>query len=340
MTALRLRKGRYCHAAVHPYHEHPAHHTRHELIRATVYACENRNDISAKYDYAGSILGLGTRVALLDCQNNGNISVGRNYAGGITGYFRGTIRSSYSIGVLDGTSYIGGIAGIGAFIENCVSIPLIDSDGAYIGGIAGTTSETAQGNLFVSDSLGGIDNISYTRIAESIFYKNLMQQDSISDIFRTLKVHFEVDGETVREDVVPYGEGILSLPPVDRKDGMYWRWDSFDKDRIRINQTVSGEWHNLITTLASAEETPLFLVDGKFDETARLEVNTRAYIPGNDFQVNILACYSLYAADDETQNVTVRYLTETDGDLYLIHEDEKIPTSYSRDGRYIVFEYG
>ena len=63
----------------------------------------------------------------------------QEYVGGIAGSVRGTVRDCSFEGVIDGTMYVGGIAGITektGRIENCRVIGMIQGE-KYIGGIAG-----------------------------------------------------------------------------------------------------------------------------------------------------------------------------------------------------------
>ena len=307
-------------------------------IRATVYDCSNSGNAWAKYNYTGGILGHGNYGALMECQNSGNCSCGRNDAGGIAGYFRGTIRSCRSIGLIEGKSYIGGIAGDAERIESCMAIPEINADGAYVGAIAGKVSEFGKENVFVNDSFGGIDNVSYVGVAEPVSYEEILAYENTPDIFRTLTVRFEVEGTFIEEKTVSYGEGISELPTLERKDNQYWRWDTFDRDCVRFNMTVDGEWRNMITTLSSEGKPPMFLVEGMFDETARLNTGPDNRFSDADPESGILAAYTLYATDNRTTTLTVRYYTEIDGDLFLTTAGERLPVSYERDGRYIIFE--
>lgn len=301
------------------------------FVRATVYNCENADEVSAKYDYAGGIVGYGNRGAILNCKNGGNVSAGQNYAGGIAGSHRGMIREGYSIGRFSAERFVGGIAGEAKQVENCAAIPQIASDIGYVGAIAGKMTDSGEGNIFVSDTLGGIDNISYEGVAQNISYTDLMQRTGAPELFKTLQIRFYVDDELIDTVQLPYGGKISQMPVVETKENKYWKWDSFENETVTYNQKVSGEWCNFISTLASSKEDPLFLVEGVFDENAKLEVTERP-------EESALASYSLTVLDCGENKLTVRFRAEGEGSLYLLDENGKKAVSYERDGKYIVFE--
>ena len=344
------------------------------FMRATIYKCENSGNINSKYDYTGGILGSGKRGAVVQCENCGNVYAGRNNAGGIAGYFRGMMHNSHSIGLLKGESYIGGIAGDADNIEECMAVPVIKATGAYTGAIAGyaESTENLKDNLFVNDEIGGVNGISYTDRAEAVSYEDLKNRKGpvFPKCFTTLKLCFNVKGEPLVQFSVLYGSKIENLPAVKQKDGKYWHWDEFDNENIRYNQIIDGEWKNLITTISSGEETPLFLAEGKFDERAYLVVKDllpdtdnleddgaetetddpersaiRAFLADFGPLEDILATetqkpssYKLTVMGGPAQKYTFRYFTEADGELYQLKGEEQTELSYTRDGRYIVFE--
>ena len=316
------------------------------FIRATVYDCKNSGDCKVKYDYAGGILGYGSRGGIISCENSGNSTSGKDYSGGICGLYRGTVQSCCSIGKVSALSYAGGIAGDGKEINQCISIPEIDSEGAFLGSVAGTLEE-GSGNLFVNDSIGGANGISYSEIAEPVSYEALLSLDGIPESMRTLSIRFIVDGEEIEETKIPYGGSVTSLPSVKPVDGKYWCWDEFEKDGIRYSQTVQGEWKNYITTIGSGEFVPTFLVEGEFDDSAGLSAKELSALEDiftmeEDF---VPSAYTLSLTGSKnyagTDHLTVRFRTEMDGDLYKA--DPAAYTlagslSYQRDGEYIVFE--
>lgn len=308
-------------------------------VRATIYGCQNEGDISAKYKYTGGITGYGNRGTIAKCENSGNGESGKEYVGGISGYFRGNIEDCNSIGSLKGESYVAGIAGEATQIDRCRAIPDVDEECAYSGGIAGTM-EGGEGNRFVSDTLGGINGISYKNVAESVSYKELIKEQDIPESFKKVNVTFQVEGKPLKTITVSYGDHIAKLPDVDTRDGKYWHWNEFEKECIRYNQVVDGEWKNLITTLSTGSDMPKFLVEGQFDDKAALEVDKIS----EESTKNILArkkgtyVYKLSVKDAKAGKMKVRYHMENEGKLYRIDQKRKKEISYERDGKYILFD--
>ena len=305
------------------------------FIRATVYDCFNSADIYAKNNYCGGIVGYGSTGAAEKCQNSGSITAGRSYAGGIAGQFSGSLTACDSIGKIGAESYAGGIAGSCVTVKKCRAVTTIDDSAkAYFGAVSGTVTDTAEGNIFVCEQAGGIDGVSYQGKAEPIEYDELIKQDG-TDIFESVTVSFETDDGKLTEVTVPYNGAVTKLPAVAEKEAQYWLWDEFDSEHIRYNMTVGGRWKNMITTLHTNEEKPLFLVEGSFNNTDHLTA-----VPDDGLKSSTegaLAAYRLSVTGDNNI-ITVRYLTETDGRLYLQNNGALQEVKYIRDGRYIVFE--
>ncbi len=57
----------------------------------------------------------------------------------------------------------------------------------------------------MSDSLAGVDRVSYQDKAEPISYRQLLARTDIPDDFRTLTLTFVADGKTLRTLTFPYG---------------------------------------------------------------------------------------------------------------------------------------
>ena len=98
-----------------------------------------------------------------------------HYVGGIAGDSASAISESYVLCSISGTDNVGGICGSGYTVKDCIAIPAIDADGEAIGSVAGNVSEegTVKNNLFVNDTLDGIDDINYAGTADKITYEEL-----------------------------------------------------------------------------------------------------------------------------------------------------------------------
>lgn len=330
------------------------------FIRATVFMCSNDAVISAKYDNAGGILGYGSRGFLLGCESGGSVKAGREYAGGIAGRLSGTIRECGSITALNGKAYVGGIAGSAKSVIDCAAVPTMlfagkssFADGAYIGAIAGELTEECRNNIFADTSkfndsfdsvrgLGGIDGISYAGIAYAVSLNELAEKAKTTNLFKKVTVKFSIDGKITEVFEVPCGGRITDLPQVGNEQGKYWRWDDFGADCVTFSQTVSGEWHRMITTIATNEEIPQILVEGIFDDEAYVVAEDAAEfalkngfgegVPTAAFRVRV------FGAEAGESTYTVRCLAEEDCRLSVLTDAGWTEREFERDGKYIVFE--
>jgi hypothetical protein len=122
-------------------------------------------DVSG-YQYVGGLIGECTGGIATNCYSecavNGYSS--SQYIGGLMGYCSGTgqIVCCYSIGIVSGTSYVGGLAGYktGGSIINCYSMCPV-SGTTYIGGLVGynnfnISNSYSTGSVYGSSNSGGL----------------------------------------------------------------------------------------------------------------------------------------------------------------------------------------
>ena len=297
---------------------------------------------------------------MLGCESGGSVNAGREYAGGIAGRLSGTIRECGSITALDGKAYVGGIAGSAKSVIDCAAVPTMlfagkssFADGAYIGAIAGELTEECRNNIFADTSkfndsfdsvrgLGGIDGISYAGIAYAVSLNELAEKSKNTEFVQKVTVKFSIDGKITEVFEVPCGGRITDLPQVGNEQGKYWRWDDFGADCVTFSQTVSGEWHRMITTIATNEEIPQILVEGIFDDEAYVVAEDAAEfalkngfgegVPTAAFRVRVFGA----EAGESTYNV--RCLSEEDCRLSVLTDAGWTEREFERDGKYIVFE--
>lgn len=301
------------------------------FVRATVYACKNEGDVSARYDYAGGISGYGTRGLLLNCENSGNAKAERNYAGGAAGYFRGTVEETSSIGNISALSYAGGIAGEGKEINYCRTIPVIDSKGANCGAVAGTMDSGSE-NRFVNDAVGGVNGISYAGYAYPVSYEEMIEDPGSPQSFRRVVVRFVVDGEEYSKVLVAYGDPVPPYPDVPEKEDQFWSWNQPEEDTVLYSQTIGGEWKNMITTISTGGDTPEFLAEGLFTDEAKLSAEK---LSGNASEEE--QSYRVLVENYDGEELTVRWHMEDSGVLFAGEKEGEQILSYKRDGKYIVF---
>ena len=102
--------------------------------------CFNSGQINGNQHIGGIVGGLwgSTDNNLLEkCYNTGNIN-GNSAVGGILGTNQGDTNSCYNKGNVSGENIVGGIVGNNqGILKNCYNISSINSNTAYVGGIAG-----------------------------------------------------------------------------------------------------------------------------------------------------------------------------------------------------------
>ncbi|MBR5360789.1 MAG: hypothetical protein IK123_07865, partial [Lachnospiraceae bacterium] len=173
----------------------------------------NRGRITAHKSYAGGQTGLQEMGIITGCENYGRtVSTSGGYVGGIAGSSVSDIHNSYSKCILSGTQYIGGIAGYGCNIRQCKSMPSITGGDSFIGAVAGEVSDSyhIEDNYFCSETLGGIDRISYMGMADPVSYDSLCGMSDIPADFKTIVVAFLTGEDEVGRLNIGYGESVNS----------------------------------------------------------------------------------------------------------------------------------
>lgn len=248
--------------------------TLRSTVNAVIIHCVNYGSVNVKRNCAGGIAGLQELGFIYDCEGYGQITADSgNYLGGIVGNSAGTVEKSYSLCNVAGTDYVGGICGNGSAVRDNISISHIDSDGERSGGVAGYLEKegSAKGNLFVSDKIHGIDNISYAGVADRVEYEDIMAMDGIPEGFQRVSVVFEAEGRLIAEKQIAYGGSISQsdFPDLEEKEGYYVEWPKPETmTNIRNNLTVTAEYVPWTESIASGQETdsgkPVALLSGQF----------------------------------------------------------------------------
>lgn len=237
----------------------------------------NYGDIHVKRNCAGGIAGLQEMGLIYDCQGYGQIvSESGSYLGGIAGQSASGIQKTYSLCGVSGDDYLGGICGSGYTVKDSISICSIESEGEYLGSIAGSLQEEGEvkDNLYVNTALYGVDDISYAGIAEPRSYEEIMALEDVPEGFQQVTVHFETeDGEKLGEKTVAYGGKLTEkeFPQVPEEEGHYVEWtDTEELKDIRSNLTVYAKQVPWTESIAGNAGKNLFLVKGTFHEDAEL----------------------------------------------------------------------
>lgn len=300
------------------------------LTKCVLRENNNYGRVTAEKSYAGGICGLQEMGTVL--RNGGYETVksnSGNYVGGVAGSSLSYIVKSYAKCALSGGDYVGGIAGDGTHINDCVTLVSIDSEGAWNGAIAGHIGDdgVVRSNYFVSDTLAGIDRVSYSKKAEPVSYEQLMMmepdaeesketiKDKLPADFDSLKVSFVLLDEDDEETYIgtakaDYGEKLdpALCPTVPGKEGYYVKWDISDESLVSDTK-VTAEYVRYVTTLSgeatlSNGQSPI-LVDGMFKEGDRLEETND--ITDVDIDTGIYESWTIKIPDDGQETHRLRY---------------------------------
>ena len=251
--------------------------------RCILRGSENTGTIRAKENCAGGVVGLMELGVTQSCQNYGAVSSeSGDYVGGIAGSSNSTIRACWAMCPLTGDDWIGGIAGLGMKLYNCRSLVEIDGGDECLGGVAGALSEDgeATGNLFVSETLHGIDGISYTGGAERVPFASLKALEDVPSEFLDLKLVFVADGVTIKTIHFEYGDSIpeSEVPAVPAKEGCTGAWPELDLTNVTFSRTLEAVYTPLDSSVASTAVRgdgvqSLVLVEGSFRPGAAVEAD-------------------------------------------------------------------
>lgn len=262
------------------------------LTKCILTDCKNYGTITAKKDGVGCINGYMYLGIINRCEAYGSAkSTEGGYVGGISGEATAGIRQCFSLCSLSGDTYVGGIAGYATNLRDSYAMSDVSFESGRGGAIAGQVGTKEDdyvmadhiiGNYYVGDDLAGIDNISYTGIAEPITYDTLLSVANLPLDYRHLTVYYMVDGECVDSQEVPYGESLsdLTMPEVPKKDGFNGSWQDVGNESMHGNMVLEAEYTDEITVLASRETSingnkegvnkPCAYIEGKFTKDSVL----------------------------------------------------------------------
>ncbi len=267
------------------------------ITKCVVRSCRNCNDITSEKNCAGGICGLQEMGTIVRSSNIGNTtSRSGEYVGGICGRSISYIISSKATGILTGPSYVGGVAGDGKHIRECMTLVKVENADSWYGAVAGHVSEdgVVRDNYFYSDDLCGIDRVSYSKKAEPLKYSD----GDIPDEFKKLTVSYILEDEDldsgeklIQKTNVVYGSSLseADYPVVEDKKGHYVIWETPEVVGIKTDTVVKAKYIKYRTTLSEEPENGTeslhqqeVLVDGQFKVDDRLLVNRNRNYTIND----------------------------------------------------------
>lgn len=257
-------------------------------LEVVIHACQNNGNVGSKYDYAGGVTGKMDMGLIYGSETYCDVtSLNGNYVGGIAGITGGLISQCYAKSSLSGGKYVGGIVGSGSSdtltdesstVRNCFSMVIINRFSQYGGAVSGVNIGEFSENLFVSDSLAGIDRVSYAGKAEPISYEDLIKRKSIPTGFYAFTLEFVADGEIIYSVSFEYGASFDDsvFPEMPVKEGHYGKWDITDLTNLTFDTTVSVVYKPYLTTINSDEVREngknIFFVIGEFTEDDHIEI--------------------------------------------------------------------
>lgn len=308
--------------------------------------CDNYGAVQAKKSCAGGIAGCMDLGTISGCGGWGAVaSESGDYAGGVAGLSLSSIRGSYAKCTLSGGRYVGGITGSGSRVSDCISMVDITACTQLGGAIAGEITGAYSGNRFVSDTLAGVDRVSYAGRAEQIGYHELCAIENIPEDFLHLTLRFAAEDTVLREQEFDYGASFTeaSYPEIPSKDGCYGLWDTDGLTELHFDTVVTAVYEPYVTTLASDTRRgghAAVLAEGLFRDGDRLRGEERTDLSAAPD--NAVAVWAVQLPDDGQTSHTIRWLlpagSEGAYEVCILREDGWEKVDSQQIGSYLCFE--
>lgn len=326
--------------------------------RVVVRGCTNQGCVQAQKQCAGGIVGSMDLGTVLQCCNTADLLLEDvDYVGGIAGQSKSILRNCASEGRLAGNRCVGGITGSGYTLTGCRA--MVEATGTEkVGAVAGTllaedslsntlnqlqdNTGTVQDNCFVSDTLGGIDGVSYAGQAEPVPFADfatLAAQEGLPETFSNITITFTADDQTVAVIPVEYGSAfdMTQVPDIPAKEGFTAAWPAFAHDCVVFDQTVAAVYTPLATVLESTEQREdgraVLLAEGTFAEGTLTVTALEDGVPSGTAE-----SWQFTLPEETSGTVQLHYLpAQKEADLYLRGGDgswRKVETTV--DGSYLV----
>lgn len=328
-------------------------------LKSILYNCINKGNVTAKKDVVGAICGQLDIGLISDCYGYGNVvSETGGYVGGIAGIARTTVISSVANCGLSGNTYVGGIIGTGfeavdgkSVISNCYSMVEIDKCQQFAGAIAGTYIGSFKNNYFVSDTLQGINRVSYEGIAEAIPYEQLLKVTNIPEELEKFTLSFVVDNRVIKAVEFKYGDsfGADVFPDIPKKDGYQGTWDINDLSNLCFDTVVTAEYIQYVSALKSDvtrdNGRPVYLIEGNFNSedkiTAKLIENTDSISSEFNMSGKVVEYWKISFSDDGQKRHSLRFLPAKNlenAKLYIKENNEWVRVDTEDFGSYKTFQ--
>ena len=234
----------------------------------------------------------------------------------------------------------------------------MDESIAYSGAICGWADNEDEdlfiyNNTFVSDTLGGIDGISYDEAAEPVSYRELYEMEGVPERFRSLRVSFRAEGLIIRELSVPYGGSVLpeEIPPVPEVSGYSGFWPETDLTDLTSSVTIDAVYLDRLTGLSaeySREGTPLsvVIVEGLFEPESSVSVSdwSNNVVPAEHYKLCEALKVNITSRVADLESHSIHYLIpetsffQGNPVLCVRGENGLEVREYKLDGSYLVFD--
>ena len=155
-------------------------------------------------------------------------------------------------------------------MTDCRSLVSIESCERYGGAIVGREGAALSGNLFVSDTLRGIDRRSIAGQAEPVSYERLCALGGVPEDFLSFTLRFVCDGITLKEVAFHYGDSFdaTAYPNIPDQEGTYHEWEEVSLADLHFDTVVNAIYYHFdgaIESGAAREDgRPVFFVEGQF----------------------------------------------------------------------------
>ena len=327
---------------------------RYEL-KAIVDGCENVGTVTAKRSYAGGICGRMELGLITESRGYGRISSDDgDYVGGIAGLAGGTVRDSFAKCTLSGNNYVGGVVGSGiqedvsgdsSTVTGCYSMVEITEYKQFVGAVSGGDAGVFTNNYFVSDTLAGINRVSYASLAEPVSYDKMQRLQALPQSLRELTLRFVADEKTVKTVSFHYGDSFDDsvFPDIPQKEGYYARWDTRELTDLRFDTVVTADYLPFITSLNAQElrfdDRPVFFVQGQFQERDAIEVEHGASQTFHKEGLTMQEQWTLSIPADGLESHTIRFLPgQENTQLYVLKNGSWVKVHPETMGTYLSFE--
>lgn len=220
-------------------------------------------------NYVGSYGGYAEQVTVFECVSSAEITQSNNRVGGFFGYATGDIDTSYFVGSVQASGYVGGLVGEGSIniTQSFVYTDLIVGFN-YVGGLAGKCTDSiihlayARVDVQGNDYVGGLAGELADMTVSNAYYVGKLTFSSggatIANIDSTVLQYVYYNSDLIESDNITHNgsaldtiqltEGIAEMPSSARQGlfGYYPRITAFDLtakvlESIRCNYFLNGD---------------------------------------------------------------------------------------------------